>query len=99
MSSVVLCGSKMFNIAGPNNFTFPIGVVTAKVQLWGAGGGGGAAMPNVPDQLGSTGGGGAYVECVIDVSKQTLGFWVGEGGKIGSSPGSVSGTAFGGGGH
>jgi len=100
MVSVVLCGSKVFNVAGPNTFTFPAGVVTAKVQLWGAGGGGGAAMPNAPPvQLGSTGGGGAYVECVIDVSGKTLGFWVGEGGKIGPSPGSETGTAFGGGGQ
>jgi hypothetical protein len=40
---MVSCHSKVFNVSGIyRDFTFPSEVKTAKVQLWGAGGNGGA---------------------------------------------------------
>jgi hypothetical protein len=76
MVSMASCHSKVFNVSGIyRDFTFPSEAKTAKVQLWGAGGGVGAATTT------SEGDGGAYVECVIEVKNKKFVFVVGESGK------------------
>lgn len=73
-----------YTVAGTDSFDVPAGVTKIRVLVFGAGGGGKFGSP-IPNNYG--GGGGAFVEAVIDVTPlETLTVVVGTGGTGSSSP-------------
>ena len=73
-------GVEQYTVAGTYLFTVPLGVERLKVQIWGAGGGSGYFK----DRKSGTGGGGAFVEALLEVRPlDVLEVVVGGGGAAG----------------
>lgn len=73
-------GVEQYTVAGTHLFTVPLGVDRLKVQIWGAGGGSGFFK----DRKSGTGGGGAFVEALLEVKPlDVLEVVVGGGGAAG----------------
>ncbi len=80
-----MSGVKEFRTAGTSTWSKPAGVTRVRAKLWGGGGGSGDGFGPGSDL---TGGSGAYVEAVIDVSAiSTLTISVGAGGVPGAAGG------------
>jgi hypothetical protein len=74
-------GTKTFTVAGTYTFRVPKLCRRLKVQVWGAGGGSGYFY----DRRGGHGGGGAFVECILNVEPyEILEIVVGSGGGSGA---------------
>jgi hypothetical protein len=77
---LTLQGILTYTVAGTYIFKVPKNISRMKVQLWGAGGGSGYFL----GRRGGPGGGGAFVEAIIDVEPFTvLELIVGSGGRAG----------------
>lgn len=88
--------TKQYYFPGRYTKTFSDDLDKAVVHVWGAGGAGSIATINLTI---APGGGGAYVNCEIALPKsRILNFIVGGGGRVGSTFGTISRDAYGGGG-
>ena len=73
-------GVTQYIVAGTHLYTVPVNVDRLKVQIWGAGGGSGFFK----ERKGGTGGGGAFVEAILEVRPyDVLEIVVGSGGEEG----------------
>lgn len=81
----VITQSGIFTDPGEHSYVVPAGVTALYVKMWGGGGAGG-------NQVGATGGGGAYAGAQVTVTPgETLDVWVAEGG---SAPGEGAGASW-----
>ena len=89
--------SKNYYFPGRYTKMFLDSLADAVVHVWGAGGAGSIAKQSPLKS--APGGGGAYVSCKITIPRiGSLNFIVGGGGRVGSTFGTISRDAYGGGG-